>query len=274
MLPNTYSFMVSYKGGSKNMSQNIGENPVVEFKTVPVTVILKDPRGIIINNNATSAYYDGGYQPIGPTGTSIELLPTTYSFQVTYNGGASVKAQNVSDNPVVEFSTVPVTVVLKDSIGLPLKGDAWYYWSGWKKVGDGKTPSKMEMLPGKYSFKVDYDGVSNEMAQEITANSKVVEFRTSLVTVNLVTKVKVMGLTFKLPVVGGKVSYYANYAAGWKDMCRTPLALKQLLPATYQFAVEFMGQRQQVSRAVTGNTTVEFEIPSELYYKALKEALS
>jgi len=89
--------------------------------------------------------------------------------------------------------------------------------------------------------------------------------------VNLVTKVKVMGLTLKLPVIGGKVSYYAG---GWKDMCKTPLAIKQLLPATYPIAVEFMGQRQQASKSVTGDTYVEFEIPSELYYKALKEALS
>ncbi|NLT97064.1 MAG: hypothetical protein GXW96_02720 [Christensenellaceae bacterium] len=168
----------------------------------------------------------------------------------------------------IVFNTVPVTFKLQSSIGLPLKGDAWFYSGGWQKFGGGSTGETIEMLPTSYTFKVEYGGASIQKTQTLENGvANVVVFKTKLVLVNMYTKVKVLGLTVKLPLPGGKVSYYAG---GWKDLGKAPV-LKEMLPTSYTFALEFMGQRQQKAQNVADDATVEFEIPLDLYLKALKE---
>jgi hypothetical protein len=163
---------------------------------------------------------------------------------------------------------VSVVFKLQSSIGLPLKGDAWFYSGGWQKFGGGSTGEKIELLPTSYTFKVEYGGASIQKLQALEQGvTNVVLFKTKPVLVNMYTKVKVFGLTVKVPLIGGKLSYYAG---GWKEMGKAP-ELKEMLPTSYTFALEFMGQRQQKAQNVADDALVEFEIPVDLYLKALKE---
>jgi hypothetical protein len=272
LLPTSYTFMVNYKGASIQKSQNVADgNTVVEFTTVPVTVKLTSSTGAPLAGDAS--FYASGWQTFGATGSTVELLPTSYTFRVGYMGASIQKSQNVADgNTVVEFNTVPVSFKLLSSFGRSLEGDASYYASGWKTFGDGKTAETMELLPTSYTFRVGYEGASIQKAQDVSANRNVV-FNTTLVTVSLSAKVKVMGLTGTIPIlgpIGGNVTFYAS---GWKSMGKT-MAFKQLLPTSYTFAMDFMGQRQQISHNVATDSSVEFSTTQELLKKALKEALS
>ncbi|MBK6407737.1 MAG: hypothetical protein IPF66_23610, partial [Holophagales bacterium] len=56
------------------------------------------------------------------------VLPTSYTFAMTYAGGRVQKAQDVAVNPVVTFQTREVTVQLNSSAGNALDtGTADYY---------------------------------------------------------------------------------------------------------------------------------------------------
>ena len=70
----------------------------------------------------------------------MEMLPTTYTFRVTYGGASVQKKQDVSNDPDVVFQTGSVH---SDS------GTATqYYASGWQTF-----TQDMELLPGDYPFR-------------------------------------------------------------------------------------------------------------------------
>ena len=218
LLPTTYPFRVSYGGASIQKNQNVANDPDVKFQTKLVTVQLLNAAGDI-DLTAKADYYASGWKDFGTTTGTLELLPTTYPFRVTYGGASIQKNQNVADDPLVIFKTKLVTVQLLNAAGdTDLTAKADYYASGWKDFGT--TPAALELLPTTYPFRVTYLGASIQKNQNVAENAEVI-FNTKVVTVKLL---KVDGLT--------DLTADADfYASGWKDFGSTPATL-ELLPTT------------------------------------------
>lgn len=136
----TYKFQISWAGATQQKSQNVGTNPNVVFQTTLVTVKLVSSANVQLSGGAQ--YYAGSWKTFGggTTTTTMELLPLTYSFQVTYAGASQRISQNIGTNPNVIFKTVQVH---SDSGKCTS-----YYAGGWRTF-----TQDMQLLPGKYTFR-------------------------------------------------------------------------------------------------------------------------
>ncbi|MDI4649897.1 stalk domain-containing protein [Cohnella hashimotonis] len=251
----SYTFHVNYEGTRLDIAQDTGVDPVVVFQTVNVKLQLKDSQGNPLSGGVAS-YYATGWKTFGDVTdgeVSKELLPGNYTFHVDYEGTRLDIAQDTGVNPVVDFKTVNVKLQLKDSQGNPLSGGvASYYATGWKTFGDvtGGEVGK-ELLPGNYTFHVDYEGTRMDKAQD-TGVDPVVVFRT----VNA--KVRLTNQT-GYPLSGGAVSYYAT---GWRTFGTTANgeASKQLLPGSYTFAMNYGGKTTEKVGDLSADPTVAFQV--------------
>ncbi len=179
LLPNAYSFRMTYAGGSNDKQQDIGANPTVVFQTVNTTVQLKNSQGNLIDTG-TVQYYAGAWRSFGTTTggvTTNELLPNNYSFRMTYEGISNDKAQDISTNGTVAKSTVLCTVRVKDSQGQPVNNiQASYYSGAWRQIGptvNGQVTK--ELLPANLTFRITY-GTSHQDKTQNLSTSSVVEF--------------------------------------------------------------------------------------------------
>lgn len=257
LAPNTYSFAISYKGARIQVNQDIRINQTVAFKTTSVTVKVQDSLGNPLPA-ASAQFYAMSWQNAGTTGangtTSIELLPTTYAFAVTYLGGRVQKNQDVSSNPLVVFQTTHTTIKLVDSAGNPIAGgDVQYYAGAWIDLGntgsDGTVSCELE--PNTYAFSITYLGGRVQKNQNITASSLVL-FQTSRATIKLVD-------SFGDPLAGGRVQYYAS---GWRDVGLTGsdgTVSIELLPNSYSFSMDFRGGRVALNQDISTISQVLFQ---------------
>jgi len=119
---------------------NIAKNPNVVFQTKLVTFKLLSSTGSELAGGAQ--YYAGGWKTFGggTTTTTMELLPMTYSFKVSYGGTHMDKNFNIAKNLNVIFQT--------GSVHSDSGTCTQYYAGGWKTF-----TQDMELLPGNYSFK-------------------------------------------------------------------------------------------------------------------------
>ncbi len=181
---------------------------------------------------------------------SMELLPGTYSFRMSWAGYKQQKSNIdiMATNPL-NFQTLSVYAKLEQKTpphnGIP-GGFAQYYASGWKDIGttgaDGYTPH-VELLPGTYSFRMSYAGATEQKSNINITTTNPVIFQT----VN-----EVMSVTLEnsvgSPLSGGVVRYYAS---GWKDFGTTDgsgiATGPDLLPGKYSFQMTFGGYTQQKS---------------------------
>ena len=149
VLPLAYTFQVSYGGASQQLSQNVAKNPNVVFQTKLVTVKLLASNGVT-ELNGGAQYYASGWKTFGggTTTSTMELLPVTYTFQISWAGAVQKKSQNVGKDPNVIFQTVQVH---SDSGKCTS-----YYASGWRTF-----TQDMELLPGTYQFRFS-DGTANK----------------------------------------------------------------------------------------------------------------
>ena len=162
----------------------------------------------------TAEYYASGWNTFGSGSTtaSMELLPTNYTFRVSYGGASIQKKQDVSSDPAVVFQTTPVTMQLLASDGTTeLTGTAEYYASGWNTFGSGSTTTSMELLPTNYTFRVSYGGASIQKKQDVSSDPAVV-FQTVVVHSDSETATQ-------------------YYASGWQTFTQD----MELLPAAYTF---------------------------------------
>ncbi|GAG01839.1 unnamed protein product, partial [marine sediment metagenome] len=210
-------------------------------------------------------YYASGWKSFGTTGSDgntpgKELLPGKYSFRMTWAGYTQQKS-NVdisSANPLV-FTTVKMQVKLEDSNHIGLEGGiVKYYASGWKNFGaspyttdtTGFVPGHMELLPGKYSFRMKYAGYTQQKSNVVDialAENNPLIFQTANSNNNSMV-VKLEKGSDHSGIQGGVVQYYAS---GWKsfgitgDDGNTPGV--ELLPGKYSFRMKYAGYTQQKS---------------------------
>lgn len=250
----SYSFRVEFGGGSVQKTQYTGTNPIVSFQTVNVTVRLRDSAGSPLDTG-TADYYAGSWRAFGVTSggeARREMLPTTYSFAMTYLGGRVQLAHNVALSAVVTFQTRLVTTRLRNSQGAPLDtGAAEYYAGSWRPFGttQGGEVSR-ELLPTSYSFAMTYEGGRVQATQNVSVDP-ILTFQTREVVVSL------RGST-GLPLDGGVADYYAG---SWRSFGTTAAGetRKELLPTSYSFAIKWAGGRVQLTQNVASAPTVAFQ---------------
>jgi hypothetical protein len=114
LLPTTYTFKVGYKGASIQKSQNVANDADVTFRTTQVTVNLYVPVRVWGHTvkipvswpiGGDVSFYASGWKSMGQTYAVSELLPTTYTFKVSFMGQTQQVSQNVSNDASVEFAT-------------------------------------------------------------------------------------------------------------------------------------------------------------------------
>jgi hypothetical protein len=120
-------------------------------------------------------YNVSGWKAFGITTNGVvvkELLPTKYTFRLTYNAIAVSRAQNIDSNATVGFSTVLCTVrVTKTSGSLLDNAIVTYDAGGWKAFGTaiGGIATK-EVLPANVQFRAKYGSVQQSKTQNISTN--------------------------------------------------------------------------------------------------------
>ena len=254
LLPGSYTFSMNYAFARQEKAQNIASNPTVVFQTISATVQLKDSTGTLMDAG-TVQYYSGGWRDIGPTSggqVTKELLPGSYTFSMNYAFARQEKAQNIASNPTVVFQTISATIQLKDSTGsLMDTGTVQYYSGGWRDIGStsGGQVTK-ELLPGSYTFSMNYGFARQEKAQNIASNPTVV-FQTISATVQLKDSTGTL-------MDAGTVQYYSG---GWRDIGSTSggQVTKELLPGSYTFSMNYAFARQEKAQNIASNPTVVFQ---------------
>jgi hypothetical protein len=256
LLPANYSFRMTYAYGNNDKQQDVGANPVVVFQTVNAAVQLKNSQGTLMDAG-TVQYHAGAWRDFGATSNGVvtkELLPNNYSFRMTYAFASKDMQQNIGTNPTVVFSTVNATVQLKNSLGnLIDAGMVQYYAGAWRDFGSTSNGvATKELLPNNYSFRMTYEFVSNDKAQDVGTNSTI-SFSTVLCTVRVSNMLGQM-------LSGVVVSYYSG---AWRQIGSTVNGqiTKELLPANLSFRASYGGRSQDKAQDLTTNTVVEIVLP-------------
>jgi len=255
LLPNNYSFRMTYAYASKDKQQDIGANSTVVFQTVNAAVQLQNSQGGLIDQG-TVQYYSGAWRGFGTTAGGVatkELLPNNYSFRMTYAFASKDKQQDIGTNPTVIFQTVNAAVELRNSQGsLMDEGTVQYYSGAWRSFGTtANGAATKELLPNNYSFRMTYEFVSNDKAQDLSTSSTV-SFPTVLC------RVRVKDAQNQ-PVDGAQSSYYAG---AWRPIGATVNGevTKELLPANLTFRIRYGTIQQDKQQNLSTNTVVEFGI--------------
>jgi hypothetical protein len=260
LLPNNYSFRMTYAYASKDKQQDIGTNPTVVFQTVNAQVQLQNSQGTLmpapLGDQGTVQYYAGAWRDFGVTTggvTAKELLPNTYSFRMTYAYASKDKQQDIGANPTVVFQTVNATVQLQNSEGNPIdQGTVQYYAGAWRDFGvTASGVVTKELLPNNYSLRMTYEYVSLDKTQDLSTNSTV-----SYSTVLCMIRVK---NSQSQPVDGATASYYSG---AWRQIGATVNGevTKELLPANLTFRVSYGTTQQDKTQNLSTSNVVEFTI--------------
>ena len=175
----TISIRVFYEYASQQVDNVPAQNNTYTFTTVNAAVQLKNSLGSLVDQG-TVQYYAGAWRSFGTTSNGVankELLPINYSFRMSYEYVSKDKQQNLSINPVVDFSTVLCSVkVSKTSNNQPINNAEVKYYSGaWRNLGTTNADgiAAKELLPANISFRATLGNVSVDKQQDISVNSLV-----------------------------------------------------------------------------------------------------
>jgi hypothetical protein len=244
-----YTFRMCYDDACISLRQDIGVNPVVIFSTVEASVKFVDSNSVLVSGGIAS-YHSGSWKLFGITNDTgfakRELLPRTYTFKMTYDDASVTLRQDISSDPLVNFSTINITIKLQDSTGNPLDGGVAGYHSGfWKDAGVTNMSGmvNIELLPRTYTFKMTYDNASVSLRQDISSDS-IVLFSTVEVTVKLED-------SLGNPLADGNASYHAGSWKYFGTTNNTGVTKKELLPRKYTFKIKYddatISKRQDIS---------------------------
>jgi len=251
LLPINYSFRMTYAFASNDKAQDLSANATVTFQTTNASVQLKNSQGSLMDTGAVQ-YYSGAWRTLGTTvngAASMELLPNSYSFRMTYAYGSNDKAQNIGANSTVIFQTVNAAVQLKNSQGSLIdQGTVQYYSGAWRSFGTTSGGIAMkELLSNSYAFRMTYAFGSNDKTQDVGSNNTVV-FSTVLATVNVIN-------AQNNPVNNAVVTYYSG---AWRSFGNTVNGnvSKELLPANLQFRAQSGYVLQNKTQDISTNPVV------------------
>jgi hypothetical protein len=249
-----------YKGKTQEKTGAISNGMILLFQTINASAKLQSSEGIGLNGGVIT-YAVGSWLPFGTTdnnGTvSMELLPASYTFRISYLGKTIDKTQDISTNSQISFNTISAIVKLEASNGNPLQGGVVTYAAGsWLPLGttNASGETSLELLPGNYTFRIEYSGKSLDKSQEIADNPRIV-FRTVRAQVSL-TDSHGNGLN------GGTVAYAAG---SWLAMGTTDNngnVFKELLPASYTFRMTFAGKSVDKTQDIAQNPLTTFNTVS------------
>jgi len=174
----TVSIRMFYEYANQTVNNVPAQNNTYTFTTVNAAVQLKNSSGNLIDEG-TVQYYAGAWRSFGTTINGVaykELLPVNYSFRMTYEYVLNDKQQNLSENPVVDFSTVLCTIKVTNANNQPLEGaNTKYYSIAWRDIGLTNSSGEItkELLPKNLSFRATYNNVSQDKQQDISVNNLV-----------------------------------------------------------------------------------------------------
>jgi hypothetical protein len=255
LLPNNYSFRMTYAYASKDKQQDISTNAIVVFQTVNAAVQLQNSQSSLIDQG-TVQYYSGAWRDLGTTTNGVankELLPNSYSFRMTYAYASKDKQQDISTNATVVFQTVNAAVQLKNSLGnLIDQGTVQYYSGAWRTLGTTTNGiASKELLSNNYSFRMTYEYVSIDKSQDLSTNSTV-SFSTVLCTIQVKNSQNQL-------VDNAMASYYSG---AWRQIGNTVngVITKELLPVNLSFRVKYGTQQQDKQQNLSTNNLVEFTV--------------
>ena len=260
LLPNNYSFRMTYAYASKDKQQDLSTNAVVVFQTVNAQIQLQNSQGALMpapsGDQGTVQYYSGAWRDLGTTLNGVankELLPNNYSFRMTYAFASKDKQQDISTNATVIFQTVNAAVQLQSSSGASIDtGTVQYYSGAWRTLGTTINGiASKELLPNNYSFRMTYAYVSLDKTQDLSSNATV-----SFLTVLCTIRVK----NSQNQLVDGVLTSY--YSGAWRQIGNTVngVITKELLPVNLSFRVKYGTQQQDKQQNLSTNNIVEFGI--------------
>ena len=179
LLPNNYTFRMTYGYASNDKQQNTGSDPIIVFNTINTTVELKNSLGESIDQGAVQ-YYSGGWRQFGTTSggsVSKELLPNNYTFRMMYEYISKDAVWNTNNGNTVRFTTVLCTVQAKDTLNQPVDGVViGYYSGGWRQFGTTVNgEATKELLPAALTFRASYNGTQESKSQDLSSDS-LIEF--------------------------------------------------------------------------------------------------
>lgn len=253
----TLTVRMAYGGARLDLKQDASQDSTFDFTTQDVAVKLVDSAGNGLQGGAVR-YCWSSWADFGATNETgeahRELLPGTYTFRMTYEGARIDIKQDITVNPVVVFRTQDTIVRLMDSQGTGLTdGKVRYCWSSWADYGmtGSEGEAHKELLPGTYTFRMDYHGAWLDLKQD-TAVNPVVTFNT------LKSVVKVTNGE-GVPVPNTKIRYSW---ASWFDYGFTGEngeASRELLPSTYTFRAYLASAYQDLKQNISAEPVFLFQ---------------
>jgi hypothetical protein len=247
---------MTYANSTQTLSNVTVGGDTIVFKTVNTSVQLENSRGNPLDTGIVQ-FYSGGWLNFGTTAngiTSMELLPNSYKFRMTYANANIDTQQNIGNNPNVVFQTVNTSVQLKNSQGTPIDtGTVQYYAGAWRSFGTTANGiANKELLPISYKFRMTYDYVSEDTTQNISI-SNTVNFSTVLCTISVKD-------SLGHAVNNADTKYYAG---AWREIGLTSggLATKELLPVSLQFRVISGKTQKDITQDLSVNNLVQFVLP-------------
>ncbi len=264
------SLRMTYNYGTQTKSNVIIKNDsTIIFQTKNVSVNLQNSQGTpldtgIVQYHSTSGPVGASWQNYGITLNGVvskELLPTKYTFRMTYNGAAVTKSQSLDSNATVVFQTVPANVQLQTNTGDPLDTGIIQFnaggpiGAGWKSFGTTTNGiATKELLPTNYNFRMTYYGATVSQAQSIDSNATVV-FQTGKTLVQF-------NNSQGSPIDTGVVQFNSGgpVGAGWQSYGTTSngVVSKELLPVKYTFRLTYCGSTVSIAQNVDSIATVVF----------------
>lgn len=263
---------VEYEGGKQDIKQNIVESPTIEFKTVRVNTRLIDSNGAGLEGGAIiySMWTWKDYGFTDSDGNSYkELLPGTYNFRMKYQNGQIDIKQDVGSESEVVFQTKKVNVRLIDSNNNGLEeASIIYSRSSWGEYGitDIEGNSYREMLPGTYSFRMEYAKGRQDIKQDISVDDLVI-FRTYPLSVSCKSSAGD-------PLEGIKIRYSR---ASWDDFGYTAEdgnVVKELLPSLYTVRAYLPEGYTDQKVELIGEALVAFQGEKPIEYYKLNASAS
>ncbi len=274
-----HRFRITYLGSSRVKQHNTTSNSLITFQTVEAVVRLRDSQSVPIADTdagvewqagSSGSYSDFGTGVLGVDGTlSYEVLPGTHRFRLTHQDMSVTKQQNVESNPIVDFATVRVEVLLRDSLDAIIpgavadiewqSGSAGSYAPFGNGFLDGLGSMEMEVLPGTHRFQLGYQDASITLQQNVSSNP-VVTFRTVRNTVELrdSSNQLISGAIAQIEWQSGSAGTYEPFGDDG-TMGAFASALSEVLPLTHRYRLTYQGASISKQQNTATSGTVVFQ---------------